>query len=195
MKVRTIVGVNEAGDEVKFPSLSAGRRAGFSNIKRSMDEGKPVKGYMFSFEDSEDNARTVEDSLNEESTGAGDTLAKVLNSAALGPITNAFKKLIWGDKDDCGCAERMKQLNEILPYGTPKARNFFTESMYEQYRVIAEGNPRSLTGSQAMLVAKIHAHVYSHKFYKPCASCGGGRRKFAQWTKELTELWRGVTNG
>ena len=48
------------------------------------------------------------------SKGVGDVVEVVLNSAPIKPVTEAVKKLLWKDGEDCGCDERKEKLNKLF---------------------------------------------------------------------------------
>lgn len=51
---------------------------------------------------------------SEESTGLGDTIAKVTHAVGLDKVAESVAKAVG--KDDCGCNKRREKLNELFPY-------------------------------------------------------------------------------
>ena len=51
---------------------------------------------------------------SEESTGLGDTIAKVTHAVGLDKVAESVAKA--DGKDDCGCNKRREKLNELFPY-------------------------------------------------------------------------------
>lgn len=51
---------------------------------------------------------------SEQSTGLGDTIAKVTHAVGLDKVAESVAKAVG--KDDCGCSKRREKLNELFPY-------------------------------------------------------------------------------
>jgi hypothetical protein len=189
MKSKAVIGINEKGEKIVFQSCGAAAKAGYNNVKKSIEKGNKVKGYTFTYieDDEPQGIRTIEEALIEESTGLGDTVAKVLHSPIAKPITNAVKQLFWGD-DDCGCDERLNKLNNILPYNNRRPKRYFTKQEFEQFGEVVKKSPRVST-TDGKLIADLHAELFGHRVSYPCSSCGGGKNMYARWFKDLRMLY------
>lgn len=51
---------------------------------------------------------------SQQSTGLGDTIAKVTHAVGLDKVAESVAKAVG--KDDCGCSKRREKLNELFPY-------------------------------------------------------------------------------
>jgi len=49
-----------------------------------------------------------------ESTGLGDTIAKITNTLGIDKVAESLAKSVG--KEDCGCNKRRQKLNEMFPY-------------------------------------------------------------------------------
>lgn len=58
--------------------------------------------------------------LNQESTGLGDTIAKITHALGIDKVADAVAKLAGAE--GCGCDERQQYLNELFPYANSKRR-------------------------------------------------------------------------
>jgi hypothetical protein len=55
-----------------------------------------------------------EEIRNKESTGFGDTIAKVTNALGLDKVAETVAHAVG--KEDCGCNKRKEKLNDMFPY-------------------------------------------------------------------------------
>ena len=55
-----------------------------------------------------------EQTKNQESTGLGDTIAKITNAVGLDRVAESVAKAVG--KEDCGCNKRKQRLNDMFPY-------------------------------------------------------------------------------
>lgn len=58
-------------------------------------------------------SETQKDTINE-STGLGDTVAKIAELLKIDKVANKLAEL--SGKKDCGCKKRQQSLNELFPY-------------------------------------------------------------------------------
>ena len=56
----------------------------------------------------------MENKINEESKGLGDTIAKVTHVLKLDVVAEKVAKALG--QEDCGCNRRREKLNEMFPY-------------------------------------------------------------------------------
>jgi hypothetical protein len=116
-----------------------------------------------------DNAReqAMQDMENEfdseaPSEGVGDTLAKVFKATGVDKLV----KFIAGE--DCGCDERRKKLNELLPYPV-KCLN---EEEYNYLDNFFSGNPLKVQPSEQVEMVKISRRIFNRNFeVSGCAGC------------------------
>jgi hypothetical protein len=57
---------------------------------------------------------TEETTQTSESTGLGDTIAKVTNTLGLDKLAESVAQAMG--KEDCGCKKRQQKLNDMFPY-------------------------------------------------------------------------------
>jgi hypothetical protein len=124
-----------------------------------------------------------------EPKGLGDKVEEVLNSKLVAPVTNAIKKAIWKDGEDCGCDERKEKLNKLSGSIFRKAR-CLTES---QHKILAEELPKikgSLEYDSLSKLAKVHAGVFNYQFEGPCSSCGAKNQRIIDQLRVLFETYK-----
>lgn len=57
---------------------------------------------------------------SEQSTGLGDTIAKVTHAVGLDKVAESVAKAVG--KEDCGCNKRREKLNELFPYNNNETK-------------------------------------------------------------------------
>lgn len=57
---------------------------------------------------------------SEESTGLGDTIAKITHATGLDVVAEKVANALG--KEDCGCKRRQEKLNELFPYKTQEKK-------------------------------------------------------------------------
>lgn len=55
-----------------------------------------------------------EEKNEQQSSGLGDTIAKITNTLGLDKVAESIAKSVG--KEDCGCNKRKQRLNEMFPY-------------------------------------------------------------------------------
>jgi Fe-S cluster biogenesis protein NfuA len=101
--------------------------------------------------------------------GVGDVVEDVLNSAPVKPVTEAVKKLIWKDGEDCGCEERKEKLNNI--FKRVKKPRCLTESDYIAMKQILPKINSYVDYGDMERIARAHASVFNYHFSGTCSSC------------------------
>lgn len=56
----------------------------------------------------------MENKIDEESKGLGDTVAKITHALGLDVVAEKVAEAVGAD--DCGCKRRQEKLNELVPY-------------------------------------------------------------------------------
>ena len=95
-----------------------------------------------------------------QSEGLGDTVEKVIRFTGLQHFVNG---------EDCGCEERKKKLNELLPYRF-KAR-CLTEEEYKEWGEFQTKRTLTLSGEQVVYVCDLYASVFNRQKWYPCSGC------------------------
>ena len=112
------------------------------------------------------------------SKGLGDDVEKVLKSKPIKPITEAVKKLLWKEGEDCGCDKRKEVLNKLFPRKQPLC---MTEDEYKWWVEFKKVGVRTFDSQQANKIEEIYNRLFQpRKYYKPCRSC--------------TQAWQDVIN-
>lgn len=60
----------------------------------------------------------MENKINEESKGLGDTIAKLTHLTKIDVLADKVAKALG--EEDCGCNRRREKLNELFPYKKPE---------------------------------------------------------------------------
>ena len=113
--------------------------------------------------------------------GLGDTIEAITQATGIKKIVDWF-----ANGKDCGCEKRRELLNKLVPYKRRKIVNCLTEKMYNDWHKFRQADGLIVTGEEAKLIAKIHAHLFGHKVTMPC-KCSP--KKWAQWVKEINGVF------
>lgn len=101
---------------------------------------------------------------------AGDHIEDVLNSKVVKPVTEAVKKVMFKDVEDCGCEER----KEIANNWHQSVLNCFDEATLKLYRMFRKTRKNNLDKHQIEVLNKVSNHVFGlDAVDKNCASCNG----------------------
>lgn len=103
------------------------------------------------------------------SGGAGTVIKDALESPIAKPIVKVLKKLIWKDGEDCGCEEREKKINDLLP--ARFTARCLTENEHKEWSVFQNERSLRLSGDQVLFVCKLYADVFRRLYWKPCMNC------------------------
>lgn len=191
----------KGSETIYFESYSQASKNGYSNIRRSIQNNRLLKGWKFeaitfdeyaaSLAPDPEPIRTVEESLKEESTGLGDTVAKILHSPILKPLTEAVKGLIWKD-GDCGCNERLAELNKFVKYRKNKPVRFFTKHEFDQLSAIQGG--RRIQAADVRIIIDLHSSIFAHTKPAVCGGCSGSSNLVFGYLDDLQKLKNTVAN-
>lgn len=105
-----------------------------------------------------------------QSEGLGDTVAYVLNETPVKAVTKVVKKALFKDGKDCGCEQRRKKLNQVLPYRMKPVR-CLTEEEYVQYEAFKNQRTLTLKNEEVKFVCKLYAEIFNRPYYEPCRNC------------------------
>lgn len=96
-------------------------------------------------------------------TGLGDTVEQVLEATGIAKVA----KFVLGE--DCGCEERKKRLNELLPYRKPECLTEDEFNYLDQSQVLSNN---AIKPSEQDAILKIFNRVFK-KNQEPtnCATC------------------------
>jgi hypothetical protein len=109
--------------------------------------------------------------IKPQSEGLGDTVAYVLNETPVKAVTKVVKKVLFKDGKDCGCDQRRKKLNDILPYRMKPVR-CFTEQEYRDYKIFKDHvTLKLLPNFQVKFVCKLYSEIFNRPYYEPCPNC------------------------
>ena len=123
--------------------------------------------------------------------GLGDTVEKILNSKPIKPITKVIKKIIWNDKEDCGCNERKDYLNKLIPYNKRKVVRCFSKQDYDNYTEYQkERTLKKISRKHVKLLIDLYAKVYAIQYdiRRLCSSCKGSTQIVLKISKELDKV-------
>ena len=99
------------------------------------------------------------------SKGVGDTIAKITKATGIDKVA---KKVLG---EDCGCDERRKLLNKLLPYG----RQFTKDEMSIYETVMKNVKDSVLTSKDQMVLIRLYNKVFNaNKKVSGCSSCVKG---------------------
>ena len=122
--------------------------------------------------------------MKKESTGLGDTIAKITKATGIDKVV----KFIAGE--DCGCDERKEKLNKLFPYAKPLC---LTEDEFNTLDVYFKQNTETLTSDEQISLIAINNRVLSQRLtFSSCSSClrdlvGKLRIIYNEYTPEQTE--------
>lgn len=105
-----------------------------------------------------------------QSEGLGDTISYVLNETPVKAVTKVVKKALFKDGKDCGCEQRRKKLNEVLPYRMKPTR-CLTEKEHTDYKSFKDQRTLTLTNDQIKFVCKLYSEIFNRPYYEPCRNC------------------------
>jgi hypothetical protein len=101
--------------------------------------------------------------MKNESTGLGDTLAKITKATGIDKLV----KFVAGE--DCGCEERKEKLNKLFPYAKPKC---LTEDEFNTLDAYFKQNTNTLTSDEQNSLIAINNRVLNQKLtFSTCSSC------------------------
>lgn len=118
--------------------------------------------------------------------GLGDQVHNVLNSPAVKPVTEALKKVLFKDGEDCGCNERRERWNKLPRIGMKRPR-CLTEEMYNDLKTI-EVLPRTVDRRFMDILEQTHAYVFNHKLHRFCGGCQGAGARIRKAHGELMTI-------
>lgn len=105
---------------------------------------------------------------------AGDHIEDVLNSKAVKPVTEAVKKVIFKDGEDCGCDKR----KEIANKWHQTVLNCFDEAKYKLYGMFRKTRKNNLDKHQIKVLNEVSNHVFGlDAVDKNCSSCNATTTK------------------
>ena len=105
-----------------------------------------------------------------QSEGLGDTVEYVLNETPIKAVTKVVKKALFKDGKDCGCDQRRKKLNEVLPYRLKPVR-CLTEQEHTDYKAFKENRTLTLSNDQVKFVCKLYSEIFNRPYFEPCRNC------------------------
>ncbi len=91
--------------------------------------------------------------------GLGDTVETIIKATGLDKLVS----------DDCGCEERKRKLNELLPYRY-KAR-CVTESELTEWKSFQERRTVKIEWNDVQFICKLYADVFNKQYWEPCSGC------------------------
>jgi len=101
--------------------------------------------------------------------GLGDKVEKILSSPIVKPVTQAIKKLLWKDGEDCGCEEKRKKLNFKFPSKLKprclKEHEYIWWGKYQQRRKL------KVEQQDIEKICRIYSDVFKRLYYEPCRGC------------------------
>jgi len=115
--------------------------------------------------------------------GLGDTVANVLEATGIAKVA----KFVLGE--DCGCEERKKRLNELLPYRKPEC---LTEDEYAYLDTFYNRGRSSVSPSEQRELLKIYNRVL-HERVQP-TSCGSCLREIVNKLNQLYAVYKAEQN-
>ena len=113
--------------------------------------------------------------------GVGDKVEDVLNSKMMKPITEAVKKALWKDGEDCGCEQRKEKLNKL--FESQKKPVCMNEAQFKTWALFKERQkPNQLQRSDILLVDRMYADIFKVPYRATrvtigCASCGRAMKR------------------
>jgi len=122
--------------------------------------------------------------------GFGDTIDAITTGTGI-------KRLVkWFFGEDCGCEERRKYFNELLPYPA----KCLTDEQREQYQqfcntrnieLIGNGQAKgTLSKDEIKFITKLYAEVFNRKVWSvPCVSCLGTAKQLTAMVYKLDTLF------
>jgi len=91
--------------------------------------------------------------------GLGDTVETIIKATGLDKLVS----------DDCGCEERKRKLNELLPYRY-KAR-CVTEEETTEWKSFQERRTIKIEWDDVQFICKLYADVFNKQYWEPCSGC------------------------
>lgn len=91
--------------------------------------------------------------------GLGDTLEAALSSIGITA------------KDDCGCAERKRFLNGIIPYKLLSKARCFTPEEFEAWGEFKATLSIQIAREKAQWVSQLYSDVFGVPLFQVCATC------------------------
>jgi len=102
--------------------------------------------------------------------GLGDKVNYLLNETPIESVTNAIKKAIFKEGEDCGCDKRREILNKLMPSKLVPVR-CFTEQEYEDYKHFKDVRTLVMQNDQIDFVAELYSDIFAKQYFKPCPGC------------------------
>lgn len=104
------------------------------------------------------------------SRGLGDTVEKALKAPGINKVTEAVKKVIWKDNEDCGCKKRKEKLNQLFAYKFKPVR-CFTEVEYNEWGKFMKERTLRIEHDTIVSICKLFASIFNRLYYEPCRNC------------------------
>lgn len=115
--------------------------------------------------------------------GVGDVIESALNSAPLKPITEAIKKAIWKDGEDCGCEGRKEVLNKLKLYSA----KCMSEELYNEFTKI-NPLPAIIDTPMKNEVRRIYTEVFGST-WDVCMTCPGAGKKINTYHRAILKVY------
>jgi len=109
---------------------------------------------------------SIEQKITIKDGGLGTDMANIFEKSGLKKLVEIFT-----DGKDCGCADREKKLNEILPK-TVTAR-CFTEAEYKDYAEFQKRKSIVMPWADVLYICELYHNIFQLKgnVYYHCAGC------------------------
>lgn len=115
--------------------------------------------------------------------GLGDTIEQITKA------TGIKKAVEFIAGKDCGCEERKKKLNKLLPYRLKAS--CLTEEQYIWYKDFVENRTLTLSNEQRKKLCKIYSEVFKRPYYEPCINCA---KQYISMVTQLDQVFETYKN-
>ena len=132
----------------------------------------------------------------EPTEGLGTTIEKVLNSKILKPLTDLVKEVLWSDSEDCGCEERKKMLNKLIPYKRKvnwlsKDDYIFMRDFTEKWENGLKDDKKATSHNPTIIqISQVYCRVFNLKYLAPICTCSP--KVYKQKVEETIKVYKHI---
>lgn len=120
------------------------------------------------------------------SQGLGDTIENITKATGIDKVAKA----VLGD--DCGCDERKKILNKLIPYRL-KVKECLTDEQKEWFKDFLERRTLTIQSNDITELQNIYNHLFGLQ-YKVCRNCTGAGRELIRIIDIIDKIYNESTN-
>lgn len=116
-----------------------------------------------------------------QSQGLGDTIEKVTKATGIDKVVKAVAG------DDCGCSERKKKLNNLVPYRL-KVKECLTDEQKEWFKAYLDRRTLTVVSEDVTQLEQIYSYVFNVN-YEVCRYCPSAGKELIKIIDVLEKIY------